>query len=57
MACQKVCKQGRDDIINNDIITQAAIGHRGPYIVKGEINLHKQLLLVWNKTRSVDTVR
>ena len=57
MTCQKVCKQGRDDIINNDIITQAAIGHRGPYIVKGEIDLHKQLLLVWNKTRSVDTVR
>ena len=26
-------------------------------IVKGEINLHKQLSFVWNKTRSVDTVR
>ena len=37
-------------VLRDDVIIRAAI-------VKGEINLHKQLLLVRNKTRSVDTVR
>ena len=37
----------------NDVIIQAAI----EAIVKGEIDLHKQLSFVWDETHSVDAAR